>query len=129
MDTLYNNKFSRTARRDEELPRSTPQRRQPPAANHFRFLDYPLDDYYDHPQPRYEMPHTSYREEDSRIKTIVDNMHLLIIDGAATNKRLLCFFIRLENEFGYDASNHVKMSALRGLTCNTPSDMIQDMRR
>uniref|UniRef100_A0A915L7N4 Uncharacterized protein n=1 Tax=Romanomermis culicivorax TaxID=13658 RepID=A0A915L7N4_ROMCU len=61
------------------------------------------------------MPRTSHREEDSRIKTIVDNsriktivdnMHRLIIDGAATNKRLLHFFIRLENEFGYDASNH-----------------------
>uniref|UniRef100_A0A915JHS1 Uncharacterized protein n=1 Tax=Romanomermis culicivorax TaxID=13658 RepID=A0A915JHS1_ROMCU len=51
------------------------------------------------------MTGTSYREEDSRIKTIVDNMHPLIIDGAATNKCLLRFFIHLENEFGYDASN------------------------
>uniref|UniRef100_A0A915KST3 Uncharacterized protein n=1 Tax=Romanomermis culicivorax TaxID=13658 RepID=A0A915KST3_ROMCU len=50
------------------------------------FKDYPPDDYYDHPQPRYEMPRTSHREEDSCIETIVDNMHPLIIDGAATNK-------------------------------------------
>uniref|UniRef100_A0A915IWL5 Uncharacterized protein n=1 Tax=Romanomermis culicivorax TaxID=13658 RepID=A0A915IWL5_ROMCU len=45
------------------------------------------------------MPRTSHCEEDSRIKTIVDNMLLLIIDGAETNKRLLLFFIRLENDF------------------------------
>uniref|UniRef100_A0A915JH53 Peptidase A2 domain-containing protein n=1 Tax=Romanomermis culicivorax TaxID=13658 RepID=A0A915JH53_ROMCU len=69
----------------------------------------------------------SHREEDSGIKTIVDNMHPLVIDGAATNKRLLRFFIHLENKFGYDASNHVKMSTLRQLTCDTPSNMIQDM--
>uniref|UniRef100_A0A915HL59 Uncharacterized protein n=1 Tax=Romanomermis culicivorax TaxID=13658 RepID=A0A915HL59_ROMCU len=56
-------------------------------------------------------------------------MHPLIIDGAAMNKRLLCFFICLENEFRYDASNHVKMSALRRLTRDTPRDMIQDMMR
>uniref|UniRef100_A0A915L1V7 Uncharacterized protein n=1 Tax=Romanomermis culicivorax TaxID=13658 RepID=A0A915L1V7_ROMCU len=105
-DTLYNNKFSHTARREEELPRPAPQRRQPSAANHFGFSDYSPDDYYDHPQPRYEMPRTTPCEEDSRIKTIVDNMHPLIIDGAATNKHLLLFFIHLENEFGYDASNH-----------------------
>uniref|UniRef100_A0A915JNH8 Uncharacterized protein n=1 Tax=Romanomermis culicivorax TaxID=13658 RepID=A0A915JNH8_ROMCU len=105
-DTLYNNKFSRTARGDEELHRSALQRRQLPTANHFGFSDYPPDNYYDHPQPRHDMPRTSHHEEDSRIKTIVDNMHPLIIDGAATNKRLLRFFIRLENEFGYDPSNH-----------------------
>uniref|UniRef100_A0A915JN64 Uncharacterized protein n=1 Tax=Romanomermis culicivorax TaxID=13658 RepID=A0A915JN64_ROMCU len=73
------------------------------------------------------MPLTSHRKEDSRIKTIVNNMHPLIIDPAAENKRLLCFFIRLENEFGYDASNHVKMSPLPRLTRDTPRDMIQDM--
>uniref|UniRef100_A0A915LAW4 Uncharacterized protein n=1 Tax=Romanomermis culicivorax TaxID=13658 RepID=A0A915LAW4_ROMCU len=128
-DTIYNNKFSHTARCEEELPRSMPHRRQPSAANHFGFLDYPPDDYYDHPQPQYKMLHTSHREEDSRIKTIVDNMHPLITDGAPTNKCLLRFFICLENEFGYDASNHVKMSTLRGLTSDTPSDMIQDMRQ
>uniref|UniRef100_A0A915KXS6 Uncharacterized protein n=1 Tax=Romanomermis culicivorax TaxID=13658 RepID=A0A915KXS6_ROMCU len=126
-DTLYNNEFSSTARGKEELPRSAPQRCQPPAANHFGFLDHPPDDYYDHPQPRYEMPRTSHPEEDSPIKKIVDNMHPLIIDGAATNKHLLRFFNHLENEFGYDASNHLKMSALHRLTRNTPSDMIQDM--
>uniref|UniRef100_A0A915IK15 Uncharacterized protein n=1 Tax=Romanomermis culicivorax TaxID=13658 RepID=A0A915IK15_ROMCU len=54
-------------------------------------------------------------------------MHPLIIDGAATNKCLLTFFIRLENEFRYDASNHVKISPLHHLTHDTPSDMIQDM--
>uniref|UniRef100_A0A915JVD6 Uncharacterized protein n=1 Tax=Romanomermis culicivorax TaxID=13658 RepID=A0A915JVD6_ROMCU len=58
---------------------------------------YPPNEYYDHPQPGYEMP--SYWEGDNCIKTIVDNLHPLIIDGAATNKRLLRFFIRLENEF------------------------------
>uniref|UniRef100_A0A915KHW1 Uncharacterized protein n=1 Tax=Romanomermis culicivorax TaxID=13658 RepID=A0A915KHW1_ROMCU len=105
-DTLYNNEFSHTAHGEEDLPRPTPQRCQPPAANHFGFSDYPPDDYYHHPQPRYEMPRTSHCKEDSCIKTIVDNMHPLIIDGAVTNKRLLCFFIRLENEFGYDASNY-----------------------
>uniref|UniRef100_A0A915L372 Uncharacterized protein n=1 Tax=Romanomermis culicivorax TaxID=13658 RepID=A0A915L372_ROMCU len=54
-------------------------------------------------------------------------MHPLIIDGAAMNKGLLRFFIHLENEFVYNASNHVKMSALRRLDCDTPSDMILDM--
>uniref|UniRef100_A0A915I620 Uncharacterized protein n=1 Tax=Romanomermis culicivorax TaxID=13658 RepID=A0A915I620_ROMCU len=71
----------------------------------------------------------SHREEDSQIKTIVDNMHPLAIDRAATNKRLLCFFIHLENEFGYDASNHIKMSALCRLTRDMQSNMIQDMTR
>uniref|UniRef100_A0A915JD18 Uncharacterized protein n=1 Tax=Romanomermis culicivorax TaxID=13658 RepID=A0A915JD18_ROMCU len=127
MDTLYNNEFSHTSHREEDLPRPAPQRCQPSAGNHFGFSDYRPDDYYDHPQPRYKMPGSSHCEEDSRIKTIVDNMHLLIIDGAATNKCLLGFFIGLENEFGYDASNHVKMSTLRRLTPNTPSDIIQDM--
>uniref|UniRef100_A0A915I2Q8 Uncharacterized protein n=1 Tax=Romanomermis culicivorax TaxID=13658 RepID=A0A915I2Q8_ROMCU len=56
-------------------------------------------------------------------------MHPLTIDRAATNKGLLHFFICLENEFKYDASNHIKMSTLRGLTRDTPSDMIQDMTR
>uniref|UniRef100_A0A915L1W9 Uncharacterized protein n=1 Tax=Romanomermis culicivorax TaxID=13658 RepID=A0A915L1W9_ROMCU len=41
-----------------------------------------VHDYYDHPQPGYELRHMSHREEDSRIKTIVDNMQPLIIDGA-----------------------------------------------
>uniref|UniRef100_A0A915ITB8 Uncharacterized protein n=1 Tax=Romanomermis culicivorax TaxID=13658 RepID=A0A915ITB8_ROMCU len=54
-------------------------------------------------------------------------MHPLAIDGNATNKNLLHFFIRLEIEFGYDASNHVKMSTLGRLTRDTPSYMIQDM--
>uniref|UniRef100_A0A915IC62 Uncharacterized protein n=1 Tax=Romanomermis culicivorax TaxID=13658 RepID=A0A915IC62_ROMCU len=111
-DTLYNNEFSRTARGEEELPRSVPQRHLTSAANPFGFLDYPRDDYYDHRQPRYKMLHTSHHEEDSRIKTIVDNMHPLIIDSAGTKKRLLRFFIHLENEFRYEASNHMKTSAL-----------------
>uniref|UniRef100_A0A915HHP4 Uncharacterized protein n=1 Tax=Romanomermis culicivorax TaxID=13658 RepID=A0A915HHP4_ROMCU len=70
----------------------------------------------------------SHCEEDSPIKTMVDNMHLLAMDGSATIKHLLHFFIGLENEFGYDTSNHIKMSNLRGLTHDTPNDMIQDMR-
>uniref|UniRef100_A0A915KCD2 Uncharacterized protein n=1 Tax=Romanomermis culicivorax TaxID=13658 RepID=A0A915KCD2_ROMCU len=126
-DTLYNNKFSCTTRREEEGSHSAPLRRLQPVANTFAFSDYPPDDYYDHPQPRYELPRTSHGEEDSRIKTIVDNMHRLTINGAATNKRLLRFFIRMENEFRYDASNHIKMSALRWLSRDMPSDMIQDM--
>uniref|UniRef100_A0A915HVT1 Uncharacterized protein n=1 Tax=Romanomermis culicivorax TaxID=13658 RepID=A0A915HVT1_ROMCU len=97
-DTLYNNQFSHTTCGEQELPHSVPQRCQPSVASHFGFSDYPPDDYYDHPQPRYEMPRTSHREEDSGIKTIVDNMHTLIIDGTATNKRLLRFFIHLEND-------------------------------
>uniref|UniRef100_A0A915KGR5 Uncharacterized protein n=1 Tax=Romanomermis culicivorax TaxID=13658 RepID=A0A915KGR5_ROMCU len=56
-------------------------------------------------------------------------MHPLAIDGVATNKCLLHFFIRLENQFGYDASNHVKMSALPHLIRDMLSDMIQDMTR
>uniref|UniRef100_A0A915HYH8 Uncharacterized protein n=1 Tax=Romanomermis culicivorax TaxID=13658 RepID=A0A915HYH8_ROMCU len=128
-DTLYNNKFSRTARGEEEGSRSKHQRRLQPAANPFGFLDYLPDNYYDHPQPQYKLLITSHSEEDSRVKTIVDNMHLLTIDGAETNKHLLHFFISLENEFGYDASNHVKMSALCRLTPDTPSNMIQDMMR
>uniref|UniRef100_A0A915I8L1 Uncharacterized protein n=1 Tax=Romanomermis culicivorax TaxID=13658 RepID=A0A915I8L1_ROMCU len=126
-DTLYNNEFSRTTHSQEEAPRSAPQRCLQSAANPLGFSDYLPDDYYDHPQPRYKMPRTSHRKEDSPIKTIVDNMHPLTIDRAAINKRPLRFFIHLENEFGYDASNHIKMSALPRLTCDTPSDMIQDM--
>uniref|UniRef100_A0A915ITL7 Uncharacterized protein n=1 Tax=Romanomermis culicivorax TaxID=13658 RepID=A0A915ITL7_ROMCU len=105
MGTLYNNEFSCTA------------------------PDYPPHDYYDHPQPRFDLPRASHGEEDSRIKKIVHNMHPLIIDGSTTNKHLIHFFIRLENEFGYDALNHMKMSTLRHLTCDTPSNMIQDMTR
>uniref|UniRef100_A0A915LCX9 Uncharacterized protein n=1 Tax=Romanomermis culicivorax TaxID=13658 RepID=A0A915LCX9_ROMCU len=127
--TLYNNDFSRNTFGKDEIYRSAPQRGPPPSANPFGFSDYPSEDYYDYPQPRYDLPHMSYREEDSRIKTIVDNMHPLAINKAATNKRLLrfFFFIPLENEFRYDASNHVKMSALHQLTQDMPSDMIQDM--
>uniref|UniRef100_A0A915JZ97 Uncharacterized protein n=1 Tax=Romanomermis culicivorax TaxID=13658 RepID=A0A915JZ97_ROMCU len=99
-DTLYNDKFSRTARGKEEAPHSAPQRCLQSVANPFGFSDYPPDNYYDHLQPRYEMHRTSHGEEDSCIKTIVENMHPLTIDGAATNKHLLPFFIRLENEFG-----------------------------
>uniref|UniRef100_A0A915KKW3 Uncharacterized protein n=1 Tax=Romanomermis culicivorax TaxID=13658 RepID=A0A915KKW3_ROMCU len=51
----------RRARGEEELPRAVPQRRLPSAANPFGFLDYPPDNYYNHPQPRYEMPRTSHR--------------------------------------------------------------------
>uniref|UniRef100_A0A915JRX4 Uncharacterized protein n=1 Tax=Romanomermis culicivorax TaxID=13658 RepID=A0A915JRX4_ROMCU len=98
-NTLYNNKFSGTPRGEEEAPHSAPQRGLLSAANLFGFSDYPPDNYYDHLQPQYKMPHTSHCEEDSSIKTIVDNMHLLTMDGAATNKRLLRFFIHLENEF------------------------------
>uniref|UniRef100_A0A915J8C9 Uncharacterized protein n=1 Tax=Romanomermis culicivorax TaxID=13658 RepID=A0A915J8C9_ROMCU len=126
-DTLYNNEFSCTACCKEEAPRLAPQRCLQSTANPFGFSDYPPDNYYDHPQPRYEMLRTFHPEEDRRIKTIVDNMHPLTIDRAATNKRILHFFIRPENELGYDASNHVKMSALRRLTPDMPSDMIQDM--
>uniref|UniRef100_A0A915L7Q1 Uncharacterized protein n=1 Tax=Romanomermis culicivorax TaxID=13658 RepID=A0A915L7Q1_ROMCU len=56
-------------------------------------------------------------------------MHPLAMDGSPTNKCLLCFLICPENEFGYDASNHAKMSPLRCLICDTPSNMIQDMMR
>uniref|UniRef100_A0A915KMQ8 Uncharacterized protein n=1 Tax=Romanomermis culicivorax TaxID=13658 RepID=A0A915KMQ8_ROMCU len=99
-DTLYDNEFSCTTRGEEEAPHSAPHRRLQPTANPFGFSDYPPEDYYDHPQPQYEMPCTSHHEEDSPIKTIVDKMHPLTIDGAAMNKRLLRFFIHLENEFG-----------------------------
>uniref|UniRef100_A0A915KDG3 Uncharacterized protein n=1 Tax=Romanomermis culicivorax TaxID=13658 RepID=A0A915KDG3_ROMCU len=126
-DTLYNNEFSRNAQGEEETSRSAPQRCTQPTANPFGFSDYPPDNYYDHPHPQYDLPRMSHHEEDSQIKTIVDNMHPLAIDGAATNKRLLRFFIRIENEFRYDASNYIKMSALHRLTRDTPSDMIQDM--
>uniref|UniRef100_A0A915HG67 Uncharacterized protein n=1 Tax=Romanomermis culicivorax TaxID=13658 RepID=A0A915HG67_ROMCU len=111
-DTLYNNEISRNAGGEEEISRSTPLRRPRPAANPFGFSDYPPDDYYDHQQPRYDLLCMSHCEEDSWIKTIVDSMHLLTINGAMTNKGLLRFFICLENEFGYDASNRVEMSAL-----------------
>uniref|UniRef100_A0A915HVV9 Uncharacterized protein n=1 Tax=Romanomermis culicivorax TaxID=13658 RepID=A0A915HVV9_ROMCU len=126
-DTLYNNEFSHNVCGEEETSHSAPQRCPQPTANPFGFLDYLPDNYYDHPQPRYDLPSTSHREEDSGIKTIVDNMNPLAIEGARTNKRLLHFFIGLENEFRYDASNHIKMSALHQLTCDTPSDMILDM--
>uniref|UniRef100_A0A915I910 Gag protein n=1 Tax=Romanomermis culicivorax TaxID=13658 RepID=A0A915I910_ROMCU len=126
-DTLYNNKFSRNACGEDEIPCSAPQRHPLPAVNPFGFSDYRPNDYYDHPQPRYDLPRMSHQKEDSQIKTIVHNMHRLAIDGAMTNKRLLGFFIRLENEFGYDASNHLKMSTLHRLTRDMPSDMIQDM--
>uniref|UniRef100_A0A915JXL5 Uncharacterized protein n=1 Tax=Romanomermis culicivorax TaxID=13658 RepID=A0A915JXL5_ROMCU len=90
-DTLYTNKFSRNTRREKETSCSAPQRRPQSVANPFGFSDYPPNDYYDHSQPRYELPRTSHPGEDSGIKTIVDNMHQLTIDRAATNKRLLRF--------------------------------------
>uniref|UniRef100_A0A915L627 Uncharacterized protein n=1 Tax=Romanomermis culicivorax TaxID=13658 RepID=A0A915L627_ROMCU len=74
-----------------------------------------------------KLPGMSHRAEDSQIKTIVDNMHPLAIEGSATNRGPLHFFIPLKNEFGYDASNHIKMRALPRLTWDMPSDMIQDM--
>uniref|UniRef100_A0A915I0Q6 Microtubule-associated protein Jupiter n=1 Tax=Romanomermis culicivorax TaxID=13658 RepID=A0A915I0Q6_ROMCU len=43
-DTLYNKKFSCNARGEDEIYRSAPQTRPPPAANPFGFWDYPLDD-------------------------------------------------------------------------------------
>uniref|UniRef100_A0A915HES5 Gag protein n=1 Tax=Romanomermis culicivorax TaxID=13658 RepID=A0A915HES5_ROMCU len=97
-DTLYNHEFSPTVGSEEEVSWAAPQRRPPPVVNPFGFSDYPPDNYYDHPQTRYDLPRMSHCEEDSRIKTIVDNMHRLAIDGAATNKRLLRFFIRLEKD-------------------------------
>uniref|UniRef100_A0A915JLL3 Uncharacterized protein n=1 Tax=Romanomermis culicivorax TaxID=13658 RepID=A0A915JLL3_ROMCU len=91
-DTLYNNEFSRNVCGEDETSCTAPQRGMPPEVNPFGFLDYPSDDYYDHPQPWYDLPRTSHHEEDSGIKTIINNMHLLPIDGSTTNKRLLCFF-------------------------------------
>uniref|UniRef100_A0A915IDL5 Uncharacterized protein n=1 Tax=Romanomermis culicivorax TaxID=13658 RepID=A0A915IDL5_ROMCU len=125
--TLCNHEFSRTACRENEVSRPMPQRWLPPMVNPFGFSNYPPDDYYDHPQPGYDLPCTSHREEDSRVKTIVDNMHPLAINGSATNKHLLRFFICLENKFRYDASNHIKIRALHRLTLNTLSDVIQNM--
>uniref|UniRef100_A0A915HWF9 Uncharacterized protein n=1 Tax=Romanomermis culicivorax TaxID=13658 RepID=A0A915HWF9_ROMCU len=69
-DTLYNNKLSRNARGEEETCPSAPQRRPQPAANPFDFSDYSPNDYYDHPQPRYDLLCMSHREEDSRIKLL-----------------------------------------------------------
>uniref|UniRef100_A0A915IJU0 Uncharacterized protein n=1 Tax=Romanomermis culicivorax TaxID=13658 RepID=A0A915IJU0_ROMCU len=129
INTLYNYEFSRTACGEDEVSHATPQRSPPPAVNPFGFSDYTPDDYYDHLQPQYNLPHMSHCEKDSRIKTIVDNMHPLAIHRSATNKCLLRFFIHLKNELRYDAANHVEMSALRRLNRDTPSDMIQDMMR
>uniref|UniRef100_A0A915IS43 Uncharacterized protein n=1 Tax=Romanomermis culicivorax TaxID=13658 RepID=A0A915IS43_ROMCU len=98
VDTLYNHKFSRTTCGKDEVSRTMPQRRPLPAVNPFGFWDYPLEDYFDHPQPQYDWPHTSHHQEYSRIKTIVDNMHPLAIDGSTSNKCLLHFFIRLKKE-------------------------------
>uniref|UniRef100_A0A915KT50 Uncharacterized protein n=1 Tax=Romanomermis culicivorax TaxID=13658 RepID=A0A915KT50_ROMCU len=78
-DTLHNNEFSHTPRGEEEASCSAPQRRPQPAANPFGFSDYPPEDYFDHLQPQYKLPRTSHCENDSRIKTIIDNMHPLII--------------------------------------------------
>uniref|UniRef100_A0A915IX33 Uncharacterized protein n=1 Tax=Romanomermis culicivorax TaxID=13658 RepID=A0A915IX33_ROMCU len=125
--TLYNKAFSRNADGEDEICCSAPQRRPPPTANPFGFSDYRPHDCYDHPQSRYNLPHMSHPEEDSPVKTIVDKMQPLAIHGAMTFKHLLCFFVGLENEFRYDASNHIKMSALCGLTRHMPRDMIQDM--
>uniref|UniRef100_A0A915JMY0 Uncharacterized protein n=1 Tax=Romanomermis culicivorax TaxID=13658 RepID=A0A915JMY0_ROMCU len=66
-DTLYNNEFSHNARGEDEKSRSAPQRRLLPTANPFGFSDYPPNDYYDHPQPRYDLLRMSHREEDSEL--------------------------------------------------------------
>uniref|UniRef100_A0A915K7U5 Uncharacterized protein n=1 Tax=Romanomermis culicivorax TaxID=13658 RepID=A0A915K7U5_ROMCU len=50
-DTLYNNKFSCTARGEDEASRAAPQRHLQPTASPFGFSDYPPNDYYDYPQP------------------------------------------------------------------------------
>uniref|UniRef100_A0A915IER2 Uncharacterized protein n=1 Tax=Romanomermis culicivorax TaxID=13658 RepID=A0A915IER2_ROMCU len=52
-DTLYNNEFSCTTPGEDEIPYTVPQRRPPPTVNPFGFLDYPPEDYYDNPQPRF----------------------------------------------------------------------------
>uniref|UniRef100_A0A915K3I5 Uncharacterized protein n=1 Tax=Romanomermis culicivorax TaxID=13658 RepID=A0A915K3I5_ROMCU len=64
-DTLNNREFPRTARGEDRISRAVPQRCPRPAVNPFRFSDYPPEDYYDHPQPWYDLPHTSRHEEDS----------------------------------------------------------------
>uniref|UniRef100_A0A915I0P3 Uncharacterized protein n=1 Tax=Romanomermis culicivorax TaxID=13658 RepID=A0A915I0P3_ROMCU len=65
MDTLYNNEFSHNVCGKDETSHTTPQRHPPPAVNPFGFSDYPPDDYYDHPQPWYDLPRTSHHKEDS----------------------------------------------------------------
>uniref|UniRef100_A0A915KSZ1 Uncharacterized protein n=1 Tax=Romanomermis culicivorax TaxID=13658 RepID=A0A915KSZ1_ROMCU len=56
---------SPTAPCEDETSHATPQRRPPPVFNPFRFLDYPPDDYYDHPQSGFDLPRMSHHEEDS----------------------------------------------------------------
>uniref|UniRef100_A0A915JEV5 Uncharacterized protein n=1 Tax=Romanomermis culicivorax TaxID=13658 RepID=A0A915JEV5_ROMCU len=85
-DTLYNNEFCHTAPGEDNIPCITPQRCPPPTVNPYGFWDYPPNDYYDHPQPCFDLLCTSHHEEDSRIKKIVDNMHPLRIDGSPTKK-------------------------------------------
>uniref|UniRef100_A0A915L715 Uncharacterized protein n=1 Tax=Romanomermis culicivorax TaxID=13658 RepID=A0A915L715_ROMCU len=87
--TLNNNEFSHTTRSEDEISCTARQRWPMPLVNPFGFSDYPPDDYYDHPQPWYQLPRTSHQKEDSQIKTIANNMHLLAIGGSTTNKCLL----------------------------------------
>uniref|UniRef100_A0A915L1P4 Uncharacterized protein n=1 Tax=Romanomermis culicivorax TaxID=13658 RepID=A0A915L1P4_ROMCU len=72
------------------------------------------------------------QEEDGQIKVIVENMHPLYVDASIKDKQLLDkqllrFFIRLENKFCHKESNNIKMSTLRRLTRDMPSDTIQDI--
>uniref|UniRef100_A0A915KT21 Uncharacterized protein n=1 Tax=Romanomermis culicivorax TaxID=13658 RepID=A0A915KT21_ROMCU len=72
-------------------------------------------------------PCPTSQEEDGRIKVIVENMHLLHVDASIKDKQLMGFFIHLQNKFCHDESNYIKMSRLHPLTCDMPSNMIQDI--
>uniref|UniRef100_A0A915IHD2 Uncharacterized protein n=1 Tax=Romanomermis culicivorax TaxID=13658 RepID=A0A915IHD2_ROMCU len=64
-DTLCNKDLSCTAPGKDNISHAMPQRHPLSTVNPFGFSDYPPNNYYDHPQPCFHLPHTSHCKEDS----------------------------------------------------------------
>uniref|UniRef100_A0A915IQB6 Uncharacterized protein n=1 Tax=Romanomermis culicivorax TaxID=13658 RepID=A0A915IQB6_ROMCU len=76
-DMVYNEEFCQAAPGKDDHIHSAPLHHLPPVAQPFSFLDYLPKDYYDNSHHHYDPLGLSLCEEDSQIKTIVNNMHLL----------------------------------------------------
>uniref|UniRef100_A0A915HF51 Uncharacterized protein n=1 Tax=Romanomermis culicivorax TaxID=13658 RepID=A0A915HF51_ROMCU len=77
-DMVYNKEFCQAAPGKDDHIHSAPLDHLPPVAQPFSFLDYLPKDYYDNSYHHYDPLGLSHCEEDSQIKTIVNNMHPLL---------------------------------------------------
>uniref|UniRef100_A0A915I7W5 Uncharacterized protein n=1 Tax=Romanomermis culicivorax TaxID=13658 RepID=A0A915I7W5_ROMCU len=60
--------------------------------------------------------HRSFANDETRIKTVCKQIAPQKMDNSIRNQQVLKFFIMLENEFGLDVSEYVKLHTLRPLT-------------